>query len=154
MRAATTAGIIAWSFFLTVPFIGEKIYCRYFKEPEKQECVVENKETVPDERVLEKKVSEEIVKISLPWKKYSNVVDCCSGISPFRGICFFMKDDTRVIYKFDAVSEKYLDKSLELLQIWASDDLYSMYRHIDKNKNRIIEASEAKGLYASLSGQR
>ncbi|MBW3002177.1 hypothetical protein KY338_03400 [Candidatus Woesearchaeota archaeon] len=149
MRAIATAGIIAWSFFLTVPFIGRQIYRENFK---KQECVVESKEIVPDESVLEKTVSD--VKISLPWKKYSNVVDCCSGISPFRGICFFMKDDTRVIYKFDAVSEKYLDKSLEVLQIWASDDLYSMYRHIDKNKNRIIEASEAKGLYASLSGQR
>ncbi len=145
MKAQVAAGIIAWSILLNIPFICREIYRAHFQKPP-----VEQKEGA-----LEQKVADDTVKIKLPWKKHRDVVDCCSGISPFRGICFFMKDDTRITYKFDKASEQYLNKSLELLKIMEHDDLYSLYVHIDKNKDMIIDGYEAKGLYnASLLARK
>ena len=128
MKAKVAAGIIAWSFLLSLPFICRQAYRSYAQKPSIEQ------------------------RIEFPVNKQP--VDYCSGIDPFRGICFFLKDDTRVIYKFDKETEHSLDQSLNHLKITELDDLYKVYINIDKNKDRIIDASEAGSLYASLSGQQ
>ena len=81
MKAEIAVGIIAWSFFLTVPFICRQVYRENFQNP-----VIEQKEGA-----LEQKVADDAVKIKLPWKKHSGVVDCCmkqricAGLLVFQG---------------------------------------------------------------------
>jgi hypothetical protein len=48
MKPGFVAGLVAWSFFLTVPFIGRQIYREHFK---KQECAVEKKESALEQEV-------------------------------------------------------------------------------------------------------
>ncbi|MBD3304450.1 hypothetical protein GF343_04845 [Candidatus Woesearchaeota archaeon] len=134
MRAEVAAGIIAWSFFLTTPFIGRQIYREHFKQPEKQECA---------ESALEKEIT----------PKDNKLVERCDGIYP-HGLHFVLKDRSEVDYKYDSAAAEYVCRYIQSERLDTDDKMYKMCLQADKNKNKYIDRSEARCLYANLLRQR
>jgi len=123
MKAKVAAGIIAWSFLLSLPFICRQAYRSYVQTLEQR--------------------------IETPQQ---SMVDSCSGIYP-RGLYFVLKDKTSVAFNYDCIASEYIGDYIEFAEIDTDDKMYNLCLEADKNKNKIIELSEAKSLYASLLRQ-
>ncbi|MBW3004523.1 hypothetical protein KY310_01715 [Candidatus Woesearchaeota archaeon] len=86
-------------------------------------------------------------------QRIAPVVEQCNSIYP-RGLHFVLKNRTEVRFLYDRIASEYIGDYILAANINTDDKMYDMCLKADKNKNRIIELSEAKNLYASLLRQQ